>query len=519
MASTEEETVAHKVTRGIAFNTFRTIFSAILALVYSVVAVRFLHIQNFGVLAFLDSIFSLLGGFFMPLTHQAQQRFIPELMAQGNVPQVRRLISNGQKINILLAFGFAFPFLVFASPIAQALGNPEWAVYIQLMAISMVISAGLGILKAILTAFYDQKFLSLWETFFSFASLVLLIAFVVFLQWGVVGAILVGLVTYGASAVLYFHRLRTRYSANVHGESVPIGKTLEGRIRRYVVPNAAINLVSQFASIYGGVLFLGLFTNPTDVAYFDIPNTFVQRAFSQVGLVIGGLSLVSLVEVNVRNPDRLQAASRQFVKFVSVYALPVMAGGLVLASPILTTLYGSQALPAVLPFQVLIVEACIGTILQFGVNIMFVYEKAYRAFAWNVLNIGILMALNVLLIPSMGVMGAVIALSVSTVSTSLIFTYDAWVLLKVGNFIPFRAIAASALASLLMAGVLLMLGVVFPVVGAATLAETMAIGILVYLVGVRLFGVFSETDRRLVESSSIPFKGVFIRLLWKKKRD
>ncbi len=501
--------------QGLAFNALRTVLSAILSLAYSVIAVRYLHIQNFGVLAFLDSIFSLMGGFFMPLTHQAQSRFIPELLAQGKYPEVRRLISVGQRVNILLALGFAFPFLVFAVPIAQVLGNFTWAIYIQLMAISMIISAGLGILKAILNAFYDQKFLSLWESFFSFASLVLLITFVVFLRWGVVGAILVGLVTYGASAVLYFYRMNSKYVQNVRGESKPIGKTLELRIRKYVLPNAVISLVSQFGSIYGGVVFLGLFTNPAEVAYFDIPNTFVQRAFSQVSLIIGGLSLVSLVEVNVRDPARLKAAARQFVKFISIYALPVMAGGFVLASPILTVLYGSQALPAVLPFRILIVEACIATILQISSTLLFVLEQAYRALIWNVLNAALLLGLNIILIPFMGVMGAVVAISVSALTTGAIITYDASIRLKVGRFLPLGAIARTMFASSLMGVVLYLMGLMFPLTQAAALGLAIIIGLAVYLVGLRILKVFDETDRRMVESSSLPLKGLLLRFFWK----
>jgi O-antigen/teichoic acid export membrane protein len=512
-----QPTVGQKIARGLAWNSFRTVFSAVLSLVYSVIAVRFLHVQNFGVIAFLDSIFSLLGAFFMPLTHQAEQRYIPELMAEGKYPQVRQLIKVGQRINILLAFGFAFPFLAFAGPIASSLGNPAWAFYIQLMAIAMIISAGLGILKAILNAFYDQRFLSIWESFFSATSLVLLITFVVFFHWGVTGAILVGIITYGASGMLYFYRMSSRYAHNVKGESMPIGKTLEIRIRKYVVPSAAIGLMTQFASYYGGVVFLGLFTNATDVAYFDIPNTFVQRAFGQVSLVIGALSLVSLVEVNARDSTKLKAAASQFTKFVSIYALPVMAGGFVLASPIMTVLYGSQVLPAVLPFRVLLVESCISTILQISGTLLFVLEKAYRVFLWTALDIVILFGLNILLIPPMGVMGAVIAVSVSDVIYGVIITHDAWTRFKVGSFLPLGAIVKMSLASLIMAVVVYAMGFVFPVVNVVSLAVAMTIGVVVYLCGLRILQVFNDTDRRMVESSSLPLKGLLLRLLWKAK--
>jgi len=517
--SKKGESVAKKATQGLAFNSVRTILSAVISLAYSILAVRYLHIQSFGVLVFLDSIFSLLGGLFMPLTHQAQARYVPEFMAQERYPLVRRLIGIGQEINIVLALAFALPFVVFASPIAVALGNPTWAVFIQLMALSMVISAGLGILKAILNAFYDQKFLSIWESFFSFMSLVLLILFVVYLQWGVLGAILVGIITYGASGLLYAYRMSSNYSSNVRGETERIGKPLAARIRNYVIPNAVSNLVSQFANAYGGVLILGLLTNSADVAYFDIPNTFVQRVFSQVQLIIGGLSLVTLVEVNVRSPGNLALATRQFVKFVSIYAVPVMAGGLVLASPILTVLYGSQALPAVLPFQVLLVVLGVVTILQFSVTLLFVLDKAFRALLWAGVNTVIQLALFLILIPTMGVMGAVIALSASALVTGVGMTYDASVRLKVGDIVPFNAIFRATLAAIVMALFVYAMGLVIPITNAVTLTLAIVLGILVYLPCLRFMRVFSETDRRLVEGSSIPFKSLLLRFFWRTRED
>ena len=287
------------------------------------------------------------------------------------------------------------------------------------------------------------------------------------------------------------------------------------RIRKYVIPSSANNLLSLFGSTYGGVVFLGFFTNPADVAYFDIPNTFVQRAFSQVGMVIGMLGLVSLVEVNVRDPTKLRAAAEEFVKLISIYALPLTMGGLVLASPILTVLYGSQALPAVLPFRILLIEGCVSTILWMSSMLLYVKEKAARAFIWNALYTAILAGLSILLIPSMGVMGAVIAFSVADVAIGVIFTYDASIRLKVGNFIPLGAILKTTLASFFMAIVLLAMGFFFPVVNAPRLVVAMVIGVAVYLFGLKILRVFNDTDRRMVESSSIPLKRLLIKLFWK----
>jgi hypothetical protein len=117
----------------------------------------------------------------------------------------------------------------------------------------------------------------------------------------------------------------------------------------------------------------------------------------------------------------------------------------------------------------------------------------------------------------MGVMGAVIAVSVSDVIYGVIITHDAWTRFKVGSFLPLGAIVKMSLASLIMAVVVYAMGFVFPVVNVVSLAVAMTIGVVVYLCGLRILQVFNDTDRRMVESSSLPLKGLLLRLLWKAK--
>jgi len=66
-----------------------------------------------------------------------------------------------------------------------------------------------------------------------------------------------------------------------------------------------------------------------------------------------------------------------------------------------------------------------------------------------------------------------------------------------------------------MAIALLAMGFFFPVVNAPRLVVAMVIGVAVYLFGLRILRVFNDTDRRMVESSSIPLKRLLIKLFWK----
>jgi O-antigen/teichoic acid export membrane protein len=182
-------------------------------------------------------------------------------------------------------------------------------------------------------------------------------------------------------------------------------------------------------------------------------------------------------------------------------------------------LYGTQALPAVMPFQVLIISIGVATILQFSSVLLFVLDKAFRVLLWSCVNAAILIALNLLLIPSMQSMGAVVALSVAVVFTGVGLTYDASVRLKVGSIVPFVAISRASIASALMAVFLFGLGLLFSLATPVGLALAIVLGLGVYLCLLRLLRVFSETDRRLIEASSVPLKSILLRFFWRAQEN
>ena len=98
-------------------------------------------------------------------------------------------------------------------------------------------------------------------------------------------------------------------------------------------------------------------------------------------------------------------------------------------------------------------------------------------------------------------------------------TYDASVRLKVGDIVPFNAIFRATLAAIVMALFVYAMGLVIPITNAVTLTLAIVLGILVYLPCLRFMRVFSETDRRLVEGSSIPFKSLLLRFFWRTRED
>jgi small basic protein len=66
-----------------------------------------------------------------------------------------------------------------------------------------------------------------------------------------------------------------------------------------------------------------------------------------------------------------------------------------------------------------------------------------------------------------------------------------------------------------MAIVLIVMEFFFPVVNAVSLGIAMVVGLAVFLFGLRILQVFDDTDRRMIESSSLPLKRLLLKFLWK----
>jgi O-antigen/teichoic acid export membrane protein len=507
--------LSSKISSALAYNALRVILSTVSSVIYSIVVVRWLQVQKFGGYAFLDSIFSILAVIYVLGTHAPIIRFAPELVAEEDYCRLRTLISSLHLVN--LAGSSTATLLVFlGSDIAlTALGKPELAFYARLMALGIIPKAVLGITKNILNAFYEQKFLSIFETLFSFLELSLLTTFVIGMNLELVGAIMAPLVSNSIAAVVYFVYVFKKYPRLFKGERCPIDTVYVRRVVKYTIPLTALDLINIFVN-YAGNTFLGTLRNLEEVAYFDIPNSFANRVFQQMWLVIGYVGVVSLTEVNYSDMSKFKLAVQQYVKVISLYALPLTLGGIILAEPLLVIFYGEKVLPAVGVFRILLPAYCILNILGISSIILNVKERTHLLLIGGAFRSIAITVLSLWLIPILGVNGAI----VSTVLPSAIVTlcYSCFVIIKLrtGNFLPLKAIGKYLASSLLM-GVVVMALVYFVHVSMfLSLIVSLIAGPLTYVLALRVFRAFDQTDKRIFMSTKMPFKSTILKLLWEE---
>jgi len=155
-------------------------------------------------------------------------------------------------------------------------------------------------------------------------------------------------------------------------------------------------------------------------------------------------------------------------------ALPIALGGLIVAKPFITLLFGSEYSDASPAFQILMFTLFFvfpGTIIS---NAIFAYDRQ-RLFIFSMAGGAILnIVLDILLIPSYSIVGSAVATLISQI---FINGYNWYQLKKIISFTVLNNLGKVSISALAMAGIVILLAVLnTPVI------ITVIIGALVFLV-------------------------------------
>ncbi len=184
-------------------------------------------------------------------------------------------------------------------------------------------------------------------------------------------------------------------------------------------------------------------------------------------------------------------------RYLMLSTLPLAVGGIALAGPLITLLYGVEYAPAVIILQVLILPFAIGSIAGAGDAVIRGINRPGFILKVTAILAALKISLLLWLVPGYGVNGAAIASSVPRVLA--LFVYIAFVLRNVGAAWPVRDTVKIFLASLIMGLIVYVLQSQLDVVPSLILG--IPLGIMVYALLILSLGVIREPDLAI-------FKGI-----------
>jgi O-antigen/teichoic acid export membrane protein len=423
-------------------NSVASVLALIAGLAVSFVAARYLGPAGFGLLGLVQWT-RVTGAMLLDVgISSATTRFTAELIAHGRGPISVQLGRTFFWTQSAIGFAAAVTLLLVAPTLAGLLGQPALATYLRIAAITLGLTLINGVLSARLVGQRQFGFKALVDSGTAIASLAGVLLVVVN-DWGLAGLVWAE----AAIAALQFGALcwtsRDLIATPVFAIPLAMGR----RIRRYAM---GVFIVTAFDAVIwqrSEVLFLAIFQGADAVGYFTIAYGLSVTVMTLLPHSLGVVLFPSLSERYGLNDRRgLQHLYRVSMLQIAIMTLPLCVGGVVLARDLVRVLYGSQFDPAVDAVRVLFIGATIGALATPGSGLFLALDRAGRRGALAVPVIALNILLAVVLIPSLGVLGAALAKTLTqVVHVSIDATYLA---VREGFTIAWSGLGRVACASL-----------------------------------------------------------------------
>ena len=435
-------------------------------------------------------------------------KFLPEVATLSGGAEVRRFLRLTATIRLGCLAALLVPLNIFAAPVAERLGlGAEGRLYFGLLSALAMVRAVSNFTSQTLNAFFAQQ----WSNSFALAQVVLDIAFVgLALLLGFEMAGVLGGVVASATVVAIWSLRRTQQvvrrldvgqSEDEQEHDREWWKSLAGRFYRFSAFSYLLGFVGILTDIGFAAPALALVLEAEGVALF---STAFKLTFMTVVLVVSGfrgLYQPVFARLRLRNDaGQLQHAFVSVSKAQLVGLLPAGIGLMVLSGDYIPLLFGAEFQPAVPIAWILIAFMYAETALNLP-NIILSVDEQYRALLWTQAVAVVAAPLFVITARSTGLVGAAVVLGGARLATALLGyaicrrTY--------GVRFPWRFGFKVGAVGLAMAAAIGAARTKWPTspIEAVTLT---VLGMLVYLVGLKLARVLGPDEIDLLRRSRIP---------------
>ncbi|GAA0230382.1 flippase [Halobacterium noricense] len=378
-----------------------------------VILTRFLLTPTeYGLLGSALAVFGVAGLFADLGTSKSAARYVTEYRERnpGQVPHVLRSALKYRLIAIVLVF---VAFTVFTDTIARIANQPELAPLLVFGG-AYIAMYSLSTFAVVVFQGYNRVTWSAITRATGSLSLVVFVVLGVVVLGGAVGAVVGYVLSYALATVVGLVVLYRRfYTTHAVGQRED---GLNRRLLRYSVPLTA----TQGANVldkYIDTILVGGIAGATAAGYYHLAKTisaFVEAPASSLGFTI------SPTYGEQKAGNERDAAARLYettFQHVLLLYVPAAAGLILVADPVVTQVFGSSyaaAIPVVQVFGVYTVLQAITLITSDALDYLGrARERAWAKGGTSAANFG----LNLLLIPSLGAVGAALA----TVATHSVY--------------------------------------------------------------------------------------------------
>jgi len=282
------------------------------------------------------------------------------------------------------------------------------------------------------------------------------------------------------------------------------------RVGTYAATGVGSSLINLIVQRQSEVYFLAAVAPPAVVGFYDLGYSLPQLGLELIPLSLYAVVLSAIASSYHRDPTRLGVLVGYFYKLLAIVTVPFALLGAVWADRLLVLLYGAPMEPAgqiARIFSVLHLLPFVSLPVGVALNVV---EKAQRTLLLGLLQVGVNLGLDILLIPRYQVKGAIAAVALSFL---LVTPVTIWYSLRLTGPLEFPWRWMGRLALSLSPG--LLPGLARPWLSpgwGGTIAGVAASGILM-LIGFRFGRLLGPEELYRLREASFPGKRLVLRFL------
>jgi O-antigen/teichoic acid export membrane protein len=407
----------------IARNTFLNFISTStrlgFAFLISIFVARLLGPTNFGIyglLMFAITCLILLGGLGFD---NSITKYVSEFTGKNDKKTIENLLGFAFRIRILSVTVVALILLAIAFYAGYVYSNELYKIYILIIAVNSIPLGISGIFNAGITGFQKYKYLTISVAIISPINLVLTLL-VLFLGYGIIGLLAVGVVNSAISAMISCILLRKLTNIRIHKPH--LDPETKKRFIKYSLHIVAISFLDMIVWQKSEVFFLGIFRSASEVGFYVLAYGLSTYIVATIPGMFSSVLMPAMSELY--GADKKESLSRLFVdstRYLMMIAIPLCVIGIVLAEPIIEIIYGSAYLPAVNALRILLVSTTIAAVSSGASAAIYGIERADLIFKFGLVLAITNVVLNITLIPKFGLIGAAIG-NTSTILFAMILS-------------------------------------------------------------------------------------------------
>ncbi|WP_416841653.1 flippase [Haloferax sp. DFSO52] len=445
----------------------------------------FLTAEEYGLLYFAISILSVALLFANLGLAKSAARYLAEYR-RTQPGQVPNILWSTLKYNLVTILVVCAAVVVFSEPVGRLLNEPR---------VAPLLVAGVGYIAfSSLKTFLSLTFQGLnsvdWSAKTDIVANVTLVVFIVgflLLGLGPLGAILGYTVGFVLAVIVGFVILYVKFYRPLD-EGAPMESGLSRRILRYSIPLTVTRGAVMLDSRVDAIL-VGYFLNPVAVGYYMLGKQitdFVIAPATTIGFSVSPTYGEQKVTNKLERAANLYETTFEYV--VTLY-IPAAVGMAILAEPAVRLIFGAEylgAVPIVQVFSLYVLLRAIDKITNDSLD--FIGRAGARAYAKSATAIANF-ALNIALIPTLGVVGAALA---TVITYTFLVVFEVYLIYTEFSLSLTRLARTTAIVCLVTLGMALPVLAFEPFIsGLVTLGAAVVLGIVMWSVLVSVSGLLS----------------------------